>query len=69
VSNYKNDYEAAVKKLVAVKRKGKPPSEAEPKLAKTKVVNIMDALRRSWAEGKSLERQGKRRPLKERLPK
>jgi DNA end-binding protein Ku len=49
---YKNDYEAAVKKLVDAKRKGKPLPEPEPEPAKTKVVNIMDALRSSLAEGK-----------------
>src|ERR1700734_3771107 len=43
LSAYKDDYEAAVKKLVEAKRKGKPLPEPEPELAKTKVVNIMDA--------------------------
>jgi DNA end-binding protein Ku len=52
LSTYKNDYEAAVKKLVDAKRKGKPLPEPEPEPAKTKVVNIMDALRSSLAEGK-----------------
>jgi DNA end-binding protein Ku len=52
LSTYKNDYEAAVKKLVDAKRKGKPLPEPEPEPAKTKVVNIMDALRGSLAEGK-----------------
>lgn len=52
LSAYKNDYEAAVKKLVIAKRKGKPLPEPEPEPAKTKVVNIMDALRSSLAEGK-----------------
>jgi len=41
-----------VKKLVGAKRKGKPLPEPEPESAKTKVVNIMDALRSSLAEGK-----------------
>jgi DNA end-binding protein Ku len=49
---YKNDYEAAVKKLVDAKRKGKPLPETEPEPAKTKVVNIMDALRSSLKEEK-----------------
>jgi DNA end-binding protein Ku len=48
LSTYKNDYEAAVKKLVDAKRKGKPL----PEPAKTKVVNIVDALRSSLAQGK-----------------
>jgi DNA end-binding protein Ku len=52
LSTYKNDYEAAVKKLVDAKRKGKPLPEPEPEPAKTKVVNIMDALRSSLAQGK-----------------
>jgi DNA end-binding protein Ku len=49
---YKNDYEAAVKKLVDAKRRGKPLPEPEPEPATTKVVNIMDALRSSLSEGK-----------------
>lgn len=52
LSAYKNDYEAAVKKLIGAKRKGKALPEAAPERAKTKVVNIMDALRNSLAEGK-----------------
>ena len=52
LSAYKDDYEAAVKKLVAAKQKGKPLPEPEPEPAPAKVVNIMDALRNSLAEGK-----------------
>lgn len=52
IDAYKNDYEAAVKKLVDAKRKGKPLPEPEPEPAKAKVINIMDALRSSLAEGK-----------------
>jgi DNA end-binding protein Ku len=52
LSTYKNDYEAAVKKLVDAKRKGKPLRQSEPEPAKTKAVNIMDALRSSLAQGK-----------------
>ncbi len=52
LSAYKNDYEAAVKKLVDTKRKGKPLPEPEPAPASTKVVNIMDALRSSLANDK-----------------
>lgn len=47
LSAYHDDYEAAVKKLVAAKRKGKPAPEAEPRRRPEKVVNIMDALRKS----------------------
>jgi DNA end-binding protein Ku len=52
LSAYKNDYEAAVKKLIEAKRKGKPLAKPEPEPEQTKVVNIMDALRSSLAEGK-----------------
>lgn len=52
LSAYKDDYEAAVKKLVDAKRKGKPLPEPEPAPAPIKVVNIMDALRSSLSEGK-----------------
>ena len=47
---YKDDYEAAVLKLVNAKRKGKPLPEPEPRHPSAKVVNIMDALRKSLAE-------------------
>ncbi|MGB7134903.1 MAG: Ku protein [Acidobacteriaceae bacterium] len=47
---YKDDYEAAVVKLVNAKRRGKPLPEPEPERPRTKVVNIMDALRKSLAE-------------------
>jgi len=56
LSAYKNDYEAAVKKLVDAKRKGKPL----PEPAKTKVVNIMDALRSSLAQGKKAKKVTKK---------
>jgi DNA end-binding protein Ku len=49
---YKNDHQAAVKKLVDANRKGKPLPEPEPEPAKTKVVNSMVALRSSLAQGK-----------------
>jgi DNA end-binding protein Ku len=44
LSTYKNDYQAAVKKLVDANRKGKPLPEP----------NITDALRNSLAQGKNL---------------
>jgi DNA end-binding protein Ku len=52
LSSYKNDYESVVKKLVDAKRKGKALPVPEPEPKKAKVVNIMDALRSSLAEGK-----------------
>jgi DNA end-binding protein Ku len=56
LSAYQDDYGAAVKKLVDAKRKGKPLPAPEPKPAKSKVVNIMDALRDSLAEEKKPRR-------------
>jgi DNA end-binding protein Ku len=50
LSAYKDDYEAAVQKLVNAKRKGKLLPEPEPEKPRGKVVNIMDALRKSLAE-------------------
>ena len=52
LSAYHDEYEAAVKKLVNAKRKGKPLAEPEPEPARPKVVNIMDALRRSLETAK-----------------
>jgi DNA end-binding protein Ku len=52
LSKYKNDYIAAVKKLVSAKRKGKPLPLPEPEKNPGKVVNIMDALRSSLGETK-----------------
>ena len=49
LSAYRDDYEAAVKKLVDAKRKGKSLPEPEPRRKPEKVVNIMDALRKSLA--------------------
>jgi DNA end-binding protein Ku len=47
LSAYKNDYEAAVKKLVEAKKKGKPLPEPQHTPTRPKVVSIMDALRNS----------------------
>jgi DNA end-binding protein Ku len=52
LSAYKDDYEAAVKRLVEAKRKGKPLPIPEPEPKTTKVVNIMDALRSSLSREK-----------------
>jgi DNA end-binding protein Ku len=52
LSAYQNDYESAVKKLVDARRKGRSLPEPEPVTTKTKVVNIMDALRSSLANDK-----------------
>ena len=56
LSAYKNDYEAAVKKLVESKRKGKPLPTPEPEARNAKVVNIMDALRGSLSQEKKAKK-------------
>jgi DNA end-binding protein Ku len=62
LSAYRDDYEAAVKKLVEAKRKGKPLPEAEPQKKPGKVVNIMDALRQSLAAAEQpKQRRGSKR--------
>ena len=59
---YRDDYEAAVVKLVNAKRKGKPLPEPEPERPRAKVVNIMDSLRQSLAEHSTKgKRSGSRR--------
>lgn len=60
LSAYKNDYEAAVRKLVEAKIKHKPLPEEEPKAPRGKVINLMDALRQSVAEQEKSSRSGKR---------
>lgn len=52
LDEYKDDYEAALRELIKAKRNDKalPVSEEKPK---PKVVNLMDALRRSVDESKS----------------
>lgn len=61
LSKYKNDYVAAVKKLVEAKRKGKPLPAQEPEKKAGKVVNIMDALRNSLGETKGGAKKTTRR--------
>jgi DNA end-binding protein Ku len=60
LSAYKDDYEAAVKKLVEAKRKGKPLPAPEPEPKKAKLVNIMDALRSSLSEDKKTKKTTRR---------
>ena len=52
LDQYKDDYEAALRELINAKRNDKalPVSEGKPK---PKVINLMDALRRSVDESKS----------------
>jgi DNA end-binding protein Ku len=65
LSEYKDDYAAAVKKLVDAKRKGKRLPEEKPEKTSPKVVNIMDALRDSLAQEKQKPKAKKRSHLKE----
>jgi DNA end-binding protein Ku len=60
LSAYKDDYEAAVKKLVDAKRKGKPLPAPEPEPKATKVINIMDALRSSLSQSKKARKSARR---------
>ena len=60
LSAYKDDYEAAVKKLVEAKRKGKPLPAPEPEPKNAKVVSIMDALRSSLSQGKKTKKTTRR---------
>ena len=60
LSAYKDDYEAAVKKLVEAKRKGKPLPAPEPEPKNAKVVNIMDALRSSLSQEKKTKKTTRR---------
>ena len=66
LSTYKNDYEAAVKKHVDAKRKGKPLPVPEPEATATKVISIMDALRSSLGEGKKSKTSTKARKASRR---
>src|SRR5215469_11001824 len=60
LGKYKDDYEAAVKKMVEAKRKGRPLVEEEVEAPRPKVVNIMDALRDSLAETRSRHKPTKK---------
>ena len=55
LSKYKNDYVAAVKKLVEAKRKGRKIEVEEPAPKPEKVVSIMDALRKSLGAEKPVK--------------
>ncbi len=60
LSAYQDDYEAAVKKLVEAKRKGKPLPVPEPEPKNAKVVSIMDALRSRLSQGKKTKKTTRR---------
>jgi DNA end-binding protein Ku len=50
LSAYKNDYEAAVRRLIDAKLKDKPLPREEPKAERGKVIDLMEALRQSVAK-------------------
>lgn len=66
LSAYKDDYEAAVKKLVNAKRKGKELPEEEAPEPAPKVVNIMDALRNSLTRQKGPRRTNAKKKASKR---
>jgi DNA end-binding protein Ku len=47
LDDFKDDYEAALRKLIKAKQKDTPLPLEEETLKPTKVINLMDALRRS----------------------
>jgi len=66
LSKFEDGYEVAVKALVEAKVNNLPaPAEEEPKPQQGKVINLMDALRKSIGEE---ERFGKKPPKSEKEP-
>lgn len=61
---YRDDYEAAVRKLVDAKRKNKPIPVEEPDQKRGKVINLMDALRQSLAQKKSSSKPSRKRTIR-----
>lgn len=60
LDEYKDDYEAALRELIKAKRKNKPLQLEEERPQKAKVVNLMDALRRSVNATNHGETSGRR---------
>jgi DNA end-binding protein Ku len=52
LSRFKDDYEAALRKLIDAKQKNEPLVVEEEKPKRAKVVNLMDALRKSVEQSK-----------------
>jgi len=65
LADYKDDYEMALRKLLDAKQKNAPLPLEEEAPRRAKVINLMDALRKSVGEAKSTSR-GTRRA--EKLP-
>src|SRR5262245_31753645 len=61
-SKFKDEYEAALKKLVKRKAAGKPIKPAEPEEKPSNVVSLMDALRQSVRGKTSVRRAKKSQP-------
>jgi DNA end-binding protein Ku len=66
LESFKDDYEAALRELVEAKEKNLPlPLEEEKPQRSTKVVGLMDALRRSLSEVKKPEGSSRKRAAKD----
>ncbi len=66
MSKFQDGYEQAVKALIEAKVNNLPlPTEEEPKLQQGKVINLMDALRKSIGKA---GRPGKKPPKSEKEP-
>ena len=63
-TKFVDGYEVALKELVDAKVQHAPlPVDAEPVVARGKVINLMDALRKSVSGGSNVDVNGKRRPV------
>ncbi|WP_158747972.1 Ku protein [Acidobacterium sp. S8] len=62
LSDYKDEYETAVRTLVNAKLKNKPLPQEEPKTPKGKVIDLMDALRQSLKEKGKPAKSARRTP-------
>ena len=56
-SKFKDQYEAALRELVDAKVRHPPVPQEEPAPRSPKVINLMDALRKSISEGQKPARQ------------
>ncbi len=62
IDSYKDDYESALHELIEAKQKNLPLPLEEEKAHRPKVVNLMDALRRSVSQAKDPQSGRKRAP-------
>ena len=70
LGKFEDGYETAVRELVEAKVKNMPVPQEEPVRPQTaKVINLMDALRKSiGGEGESVTGRGKKPPVSEKEP-